>query len=168
MTPRILKNMNAFVNGRGFQGRVDEIELPEIATKLEAYRAGGMDGEVELDMGMDAMSGKLSVADPDADLLRLIGLAGANTARVEFRGAFVRDMDNATIAVVAELGGRFKKLSFGTWKAGEKSSQEFEVAVNYFRLTVDGTEICEIDVENMVRRIGGVDQLAAQRNAIGI
>ena len=42
-TPRVLKNMNLFVDGRGYAGRVDEIELPKLTLKTEEHRAGGMD-----------------------------------------------------------------------------------------------------------------------------
>ena len=54
-TPRVLKNMNLFVDGRGYAGRVDEIELPKLTLKTEEHRAGGMDVPVLIDLGMDKM-----------------------------------------------------------------------------------------------------------------
>ena len=42
MLPKILKNFSAFVDGRGYAGRVDEITLPKLTIKMEEYRAGGM------------------------------------------------------------------------------------------------------------------------------
>jgi P2 family phage contractile tail tube protein len=42
------------------------------------------------------------------------------------------------------------------------------MSVNYYKLTVGGREVYEIDVENMVRRINGVDQLAGIRSDIGL
>ena len=38
--PRVLKNMNLFVDGRGYAGRVDEIQLPKLTLKTEEHRAG--------------------------------------------------------------------------------------------------------------------------------
>lgn len=166
--PRILKNFGASVNGRGFQGRVDECELPDVSLKLEEYRGGGMDAPTDIDMGQEKMGAKLTITDPDAPLLKLVGTANNNSARVILRGAFVRDSDNSVTAVVAEIGGRFNKVSMGKWKAGDKNAQEFEVGVNFYSLTIDGEEIFYIDVENMIRRIGGEDQLAAIRDAIGL
>lgn len=168
MTPRILKNFNAFVNGRGMAGVIEELELPEIAFKMEGFRAGGMDGETELDMGQEAMTAKYTFADPDPENLKLVGLVSGNPARVTARGSFVRDSDNSRIAVVAEMGGKFKKLGLGTWKAGEKASHEYEHALNYFRLNVGGEDVIEIDILNMKRIIGGVDQLAGIRADIGL
>lgn len=166
--PRVLKNFNVFVNGKGFAGRVDECTLPEISIKTEEHRAGGMDGSIELDMGMETMSSKFTFSDPDPDLLKLVGLYGNNSTRITVRGSFVRDMDNSRVALVAELGGKFKKLSMGTWKGGDKAPQEYEMSVNYYKLSVGGVDTIEVDIENMVRMIGGVDQLAGIRADIGL
>jgi hypothetical protein len=168
MTPRILKNFTTFVNGRGKAGVVEELELPEIDFKQDAFRAGGMDAETEVDMGQGAMSAKFTFLDPDPRDLALVGLTTGNSVRTTSRGAFVRDSDGETVAVVCELGGKFKKLSMGNWKAGEKANQVYEMAVNYYRLNVGGVDVIEIDVLNMRRIIGGVDQLAGIRADIGI
>lgn len=165
MTPRILKNFNVYVNGTSYRGRIDEFEQPEISLKMEEYRAGGMDGAVEIDMGMEVMTGKVTITDPDSALFKLFAAGGT---RVLARGSFVRDSDNTRVAVMIEMNGRFKKFAGGTWKAGDKNSNEHEFAINYYRLVVGGEEIFEIDVENMVRRVGGVDQLAGQRSDIGL
>jgi P2 family phage contractile tail tube protein len=168
MHPRILKNFNLFIMGRGNAGRVDELELPEISVKTDDHRAGGMDMETEVDMGLEKLAAKFKISDPDAEILKLVGLTGSNSARLTARGSFVRDTDRARVAVVAEFVGRIKKGSFGTWKSGDKSGQEYEMSCNYYRLTIGDEEIYEIDNENMIRRIGGVDQLAGIRADIGL
>jgi hypothetical protein len=160
--------MNALVNGKGTAGIIEETELPEIEVKTDEFRAGGMDAPTELDMGQAAMGAKLKICDPDEDILSLVGIVPGNATRMILRGAFVRDHDNVTVPVVAELGGKFKKGSFEAWKSGDKSGISIDMAVDYYKLTVNGREIYEIDVLNCKRIIGGVDQLAAQRAAIGI
>ena len=42
MLPKILKNFNVFVDGRGYAGRVDEITLPKLTIKTEEYQGAGM------------------------------------------------------------------------------------------------------------------------------
>lgn len=168
MTPRVLKNFNAIVNGRGMAGRVETLDLPEISFKMEGFRAGGMDAETELDMGQEAMTAKYTFADPDPDNLKLVGITTGQPVRIISRSSWVRDSDGARIAVVAECGGRFKKLGLGSWKAGEKGAHEYEQSVDYFRLNVGGEDVIEIDVLNMKRIIGGVDQLAGIRADIGL
>lgn len=168
MTPRILKNFNGFVNGRGNAGRIDECELPEISVKTDDHRAGGMDTETEIDMGLEKLAAKFTINDPDPLILGLVGNMNSNSAQLTLRGSFVRDADNTRVAVIAEMTGRLKKGSWGTWKAGDKSGQQYEMSVNYYKLTVAGAVVYEIDVENMVRIIGGVDQLAGIRSDIGM
>ena len=41
------------------------------------------------------------------------------------------------------------------------------MAVRYYKLTIAGDDICEIDVDNMIRIVNGTDRLAAQRAALG-
>lgn len=168
MTPRILKNFNGFVNGKGTAGIIDETELPEVEIKTDEHRAGGMDAPTELDMGQAAMNAKLKICDPDEDILTLVGIYPGNATRLILRGAFVRDHDNTTVPVVAELGGKFKKGGFDAWKSGDKGGISIEMAVDYYKLTINGREIYEIDVLNCKRIIGGVDQLSAIRAAIGL
>lgn len=168
MLPRILKNFNLFVNGRGLAGVADEIELPKISIKTDDHRAGGMDSEIEVDMGTEKMNAKFKLADPDIQVLSLVGLSDGNSARVVAKGSFVRDTDQTRVAVVAEMVGRVKSGDFGAWKSGDKAATDYEMGVNYYRLTVGGVEVYEIDVENMVRRINGVDQLAGIRSDIGL
>ena len=71
-------------------------------------------------------------------------------------------------AVVVNLRGSFKELDAGTWKAGDKATLKCMIAARYYKLTVNGDELIEIDAENMVRIINGTDQLASIRTAIGI
>ncbi|WP_425974064.1 phage major tail tube protein [Tepidimonas sp. HKU78] len=72
--PRVLKNMNLFVDGRGYAGRVDEIQLPKLTLKTEEHRAGGMDLPVELDLGMEKLEAQLTISDFDPELFKLFGL----------------------------------------------------------------------------------------------
>jgi P2 family phage contractile tail tube protein len=42
------------------------------------------------------------------------------------------------------------------------------VGLRYYKLTIGGRELIEIDKVNMIRKIGGLDQLATIRQAIGV
>lgn len=162
--PRILKNWQAFVNGVGYAGLLPKFEAPEVSRKMEAHRAGGMDGEFEMDMGMEAMTAKLTMDEPIADIISAFADGGG---RVQVRGSFVRDNDGSRVAVVQEIGGRWKKINLGDWEAGSKAPIEEEVAVDYYRVNIGGTDVIEIDVVNMIRIIGGVDELEGLRADIG-
>ncbi|MBK1618545.1 hypothetical protein CKO42_08850 [Lamprobacter modestohalophilus] len=42
------------------------------------------------------------------------------------------------------------------------------VAVKYYKLSINGNELIEVNAVNLVRKVGGTDQLAAIRAAIGL
>ncbi|MDR3362251.1 MAG: phage major tail tube protein [Desulfovibrio sp.] len=39
---------------------------------------------------------------------------------------------------------------------------------NYFKLTIAGGEVVTVDAKNLVRRVRGMDQMAAIKDAIGL
>lgn len=166
MIPKILKNFNAFVDGRGYAGKVDEITLPKLTVKTEEHRAGGMDVPVEIDMGMEKLEAELTFAEYDSELFRLFGLVDGNSVSVTLRGAM--QADGEAEPIVVNLRGSFREVDAGAWKAGDKATLKCMVAVRYYRLTINGESVIEIDAENMVRIIGGEDQMASIRQAIGI
>ena len=165
--PRILKNMNLFVDGRGYAGRVDEIELPKLSLKTEEHRAGGMDLPIEVELGMEKLESNLTISDYDPEVFKLFGLLDRQDTPVTVRGAIQRQGETAQAVVIALRGG-WKEIDSGTWKPGDKSTLKVAVAVNYFKLTIAGQEIVEIDAINLVRKVGGVDQMADIRSAIGM
>ena len=165
--PRVLKNMNLFVDGRGYAGRVDEIELPKLTLKTEEHRAGGMDVPVEIDLGMEKLETSLTIADYDPDVFKLFGLLDRQDTPVTVRGAIQRQGEAAQPVVVSLRGG-WKEIDSGTWKPGDKSTLKVSAALNYFKLTIAGEEVVEVDAKNLVRKVGGVDQMSEIRKAVGL
>jgi hypothetical protein len=163
MLPRVLRNFNTFVNGFGYAGIISEAELPEVALKTEEHRGGGSDTPVELDMGTELMTAKITAAEYNTTLMSLVG----TVARVQLRGALVRDSE-AAVPMTVEMHGLFKKSALGNWKAGDLSTNELEVSLRYIKITIADAVITEIDAENTVRIMGGVDQLSSIRAAMGM
>jgi P2 family phage contractile tail tube protein len=162
--PRILKNFSLFADGRGLAGLIETLTLPTITLKMEEFRGGGMDAPVEHDMGMEKLEGTFQLQEYNPDRMALLGQAHV---QLTARGAIRRDGEDAA-AVVVNMTGMVKQKEPGDWKAGESSMPTFSYTLRYFKLTVDGREIYEIDKVNMVRRVNGVDQLATIRQAIGV
>ncbi|MBP2227540.1 P2 family phage contractile tail tube protein [Azospirillum agricola] len=166
--PRVLKNLNLFIDGSGYAGRVESVVLPKLSLKTEEYRAGGMDLPVEVDVGMAKLEASLVLSDFDPALFASFGLLDLVGIPVTIRGAFQAQGNAEVTSVVVNLRGGWREMDVGTWKAGEKSTLTLAVAAHYYKLTVNGEELVEIDAINMVRSIGGVDLLAAQRVAVGL
>lgn len=47
--PKVIKNFNGFIDGRGFAGRITQIVLPTLAIETDNHRGGGMDAPVPID-----------------------------------------------------------------------------------------------------------------------
>lgn len=165
--PRVLKNMNLFVDGRGYAGRIDEIELPKLTLKTEEHRAGGMDLPVDIDLGMEKLESTMTFSDYDPELFKFFGLLDGAQTQITVRGAIQKQGEEA-IPVVINLRGGWKELDTGSWKPGDKSTLKAAMAIIYYKLAISGEELAEVDAQNLVRRIGGKDQLASIRAAIGM
>lgn len=166
MLPKILKNFNAFVDGRGYAGRIDEIILPKLSIKTEEYRGGGMDIPVAIDMGMEKLEAELNFAEYDSELFRLFGLVDGNGVSITLRGG-LQGIGEAE-AIVINLRGQFKELDLGNWKPADKAKLKCTISIRYYKLTIDLRELIEIDAENMIRKINGIDQMSSLRSALGI
>ncbi|QKC90008.1 phage major tail tube protein [Mesorhizobium sp. NZP2234] len=162
--PRQLKAFNLYYDGNSFAGRCDSITPPTLTLLLEEHRAGGMDGPKKLDMGMEAMTATLVISDYDP---RLVSLFGVDNVPLVARGA-VQAQGKAAEPVVLNMRGMLTAMELSEWKPGSKSLKTLTYELDYFRYRQADVEYMEIDIINMVRRIGGVDQLASQRTAIGL
>lgn len=166
--PRTLKNLNLFIDGRGHAGHVNDITLPKLSIKTEELRAGGMDVPVHIDVGMEKMECSFVLSDFNPDVFRSFGLMDGAEVPVVIRGATQAQGSPKVQAVVITLRGGFKTIDSGVWKVGDKHTLTVTAAVTYYKLTVDGEDLVEIDAINMIRRVNGIDHLEAQRNAIGL
>lgn len=167
MIQDVLKNMNLFVDGRGYAGNVDELTLPKLALKTEEHRAGGMDAPVELDMGMEKLECDFTLSKFDKEVLKLFGLAPGNLVPLTMRGAVESD-DGVVTPVVVALRGIIREIDYGSWKPGDKATVKASLALRYYKLTHGDEVLHEIDTENMVRKVNGIDQLAAIKFALGM
>ncbi|RDD35001.1 phage major tail tube protein [Wolbachia endosymbiont of Cylisticus convexus] len=107
----------------------------------------------------------LSIPEPLAmDFLAIDGSSVSLTLRGELQGSGNNDIEG----VIINLRGIFKEFDFGSWKPAEKATLKCTVAAHYYKLTIGGNELIEIDAENMIRKINGVDQMALLQAILGI
>lgn len=163
----VLKNLNLFVDGRGYAGQIDEYNAPDLALATEDYRAGGMDAPVTLDMGMEVLETSFSLIAYDADVLALFGVGEGQDVPFTARGA-LESYDGTVKPVVHTMRGKITRLARGTWAPGQKPALQVTMRLDYYREEHNGVTLHEIDVINMIRTINGVDRLAEQRAALGI
>jgi P2 family phage contractile tail tube protein len=163
----VRKNLNLFVDGRGYAGQIEEFNPPKLALVTEEFRGGGMDAPIEITMGMEKLECDFSLIAYDAEVLKLFGVAEGNLVPFVAREA-LESFDGAITPVVHTMRGKIREIDPGTSKPGDKPSLRVSMALNYYKLQHGATTVLEIDVENMVRVVNGVDALASQRAALGL
>lgn len=168
--PHKLKNMNLFFNGDNWQGKAEEITLPKLTRKIEAYRAGGMNGAAHVDLGLedDALGMEMTLGGMEAQLYKQWGIAEIDGVPLRFAGAYQRDDTGEVTACEVVVRGRLSEIDPGSAKQGDNTQVKFSFKPTYYRLVWNGADLIEIDVVNMVEKVDGVDRLAEQRAAIGL
>lgn len=163
--------LNMFNDGLSYMGVVESVTLPKLTRKLEKYRGGGMPGAVSVDLGLDddALSLEWTLGGlPDIELWAQYASPGADSVPLRFTGSYQRDDTGAISAVEVVMRGRHKEYDGGENKQGESGTTKMATECAYYQLTIDGKEVIEIDVINMVLKVDGVDRMAEHRKVIGL
>lgn len=169
--PRKLKLMNVFLNGVSYVGVAKSLTLPKLTRKLENWRGAGMNGAAQADFGLDddALSMEWTLGGfPDEAIWELYGATGADAVPIRFAGSYQRDDSGEIVAVEVVMRGRQKELDLGEAQQGEDTESKISVACTYFKLTMNGKELVEIDTLNMIERVNGKDRLEQHRRNIGL
>ncbi|MEC5345089.1 phage major tail tube protein [Brenneria populi] len=169
--PRKLKYMNMFNDGLSYMGIASSVTLPKLTRKLENYRGGGMNGAAPIDFGLDddALTVEWTLGGlPDETMWSQYSAPGADTVPLRFAGSYQRDDTGDISAVEVVMRGRHKEFDGGDSKQGEDTETKISTQCTYYKLTIDGKEMIEIDTVNMVERVNGVDRLEQHRRAIGL
>ena len=153
------------VDGRGLHGDVEDFTPPPLKLKMEEMKNGGMDMAVKIEMGMEAMTASFTLTKYDANIRSLFGASG-----ISFTGrGSLRSVDSTVEKpVLINLRGTLSELDSGAWKSGEMAKLKCTIECSYYKETVDGSVITEIDPRNMVRIIGGEDQIESRRRNLAI
>ncbi len=166
--PSKLKHFNVFADGVSHAGEAEEVTLPKLTRKLEEYRAGGMNGPIDIDLGNEKLELEATYGGLMRTILKQYGVTSADAALVRFAGAYQRDDTGAVDAVEVVVRGRHTELDFGNAKAGDNSQFKVKSSLSYYKLTVNGEVWIELDHINFIEIVFGVDRMAEQRRAIGL
>jgi hypothetical protein len=117
--PRKLKNMNLFNDGVSFVGVATEVVLPTLTRKLEEYRGAGMNGPVDVDLGMEKLTVEHTYGGIVRELFTQFGITRADGVLLRFAGAYQRDDTGEVDAVEVVMRGRHSEIDPGTSRSGE-------------------------------------------------
>uniref|UniRef100_UPI0004839C48 phage major tail tube protein n=1 Tax=Oceanobacter kriegii TaxID=64972 RepID=UPI0004839C48 len=147
---------------------VSEITLPKLQRKMEDFQTGGMDMPIKTDMGGEAMQLEWTCGGLMEDALRQWGLQSHDGVGLRFAGSYQRDDGTAPSAVEISVRGRHSELDTGSAKKGDATEFKAVTELSYYKLTIDGDDVIEIDILNMKMIVNGEDLLEEHRSAIGI
>lgn len=165
--PRHLKGFNIFINGDNQYGVVMDISRPKIEREIEDYKAGGQMTEIGVAHGFKKMVMEITTKGYDADLLRQVSDEVGGTL-IRYKGALQQEDGEDYGTLQGEARGRIVEYDPGTDKQGEGGESKFKMELVYWKETLDGQEILEIDVFGNVVKVGGKDLRGGLRAALGM
>ena len=71
--PKKLKNFAMFGDGESWIGEIPSVTLPTITKKTEEYRAGGMHGPVQVELGLEKLELALKAGGLKTQLIAMLG-----------------------------------------------------------------------------------------------
>ena len=168
--PRKLKHGNIFMDGENWIGVAEDFTPAKLSQKFEAYRGGGMMGAANIHMGLEdgALDTSFTFGGAEAAIVKRMGLAKIDGVALRFAGSFQRDDTGEIVSVEIVQRGRFKELDRGTFKSGDNTQSKVSMVNTYYKETMNGVVLCEIDLLNMIWIVNGVDLMAEHRKAIGL
>ncbi len=153
-----LRSWTFFTKGMRIQG-AHEYTPPELSIQVTNLRSGAQDAPTPVDDGMEALTCQVKFWGIDTDMLALLGCVAGQKPRFT---AYEGYMSNGTaLGAIEEFEGFISKVTRDA-RVGESQSEvsvTVDIALNYYKQTLEGRELIEIDTERFIRRINGVDQL---------
>ena len=161
-----LINFNHFIDGRGYQGKISEITLPKIKKVMEDFKSGGMVGTSAIFMySVEKMEMSFVCDEHNKDLLSLFG---NKKIQHRFLGAQIhQDGTHKSDKIEIVMSGEFTEIDFGAVKSTEAAKLNMAGICGYFKYIINDKVIIEIDVDNMILIIDGVDLVKDIRESLG-
>lgn len=166
--PSIIKNMNLFLNGTSYLGKVPEVSIPKLARKFEDYRGGGMDGNVQVDMGMENIEFEWKPGGLIDAIFDGFGAATVDAEQLRWVGAYQDDSTGGWTSAEISMRGRHQEIDMGTGKPGDAGGQTVKTVCPYYRLDINGANKIEYDALAMIFMVNGVNRYEELRAILGV
>lgn len=139
---------------------------PAITATIGNKKTTWMDMAIPVDNGLEPMTSEFKT-DADIDILALFGFMPGRTTRVQARRTY-RDGNGGLHTFIDEMEGLIGTITPDESGTDSKEGVGLSVTMNlsYYKLTVDGAEIYEIDPQNMIRSVNGTNTLQDEKDAL--
>jgi len=154
--PSKAKELNIFVSGVGFLGTIESYKLPVVKTKKDV-----MNG-VHVDSGrLEPMEFEADINSANSTILQ--EASKLSEASLKLKGEYLED--NVVKKLTATLTGSVD-MEVDTIKDGDAMKTKVKMYVNVYNLNLGGDEVYDIDLPNMIAKIGGKDIYESTRSAV--
>lgn len=159
-----LKNMTCSINGKGYSGNVDEINIPEVSSVTEENRYGGTNASIVQPVGVELSEFMISVGCYNQESFDLVNTYAIFTAT----GSIVNQLGLPQGTEVTAYG-LVTNVTPDSWTPGKVTKVKITMkSPDFFKQSFNDSVRTLIDKKNMIQIIGGIDQLAAERAVLGL
>lgn len=159
----ILRDATCWVDRVSQLGQMSEATIPLPKVKTDDMRNAGMIKARDVSMGFELDKLALKFTSFDPQVMAMSGLKPGVEKEYMITGAHV-DETGVTHSTVCYIRGRMMEPNADAWTPGEKSENDFSIAIDYMKIEQDGTPIYEID--DFDYKVKGVSQIGDIRNAL--
>ena len=166
--PQILQLHNVTVDAKPYSNVFTECKPPDLKRKYEAYKAGGMDTPIFVDLGGEPMEMEVTMAGKmPSEILAKFAASKHNAVLTRWAGWYRDQSTGKGTGVEVIARGRFN-VDNSNAKTGEVGNGKLKFYMSYYKLTIDGKVLVEIDAESATNIVDGNDTLEPARNFLGI
>lgn len=157
---------SAFIDGKGKFAETATVKEPDLKWVREGYAGGGMVGEIEVGLILEALKGELTLFNYDADAINIFGVTPGVPQSFQFRRELFDTREQGSESVVIHMRATMD-LEFPEWNRKNLEGVKLPLFVHTYRRFLNGVEQYHVDPEAMILRVNGTDVLAEARRAIG-
>lgn len=167
MVSQIFKDFTLFLDTGKQVGMVSSYKPPSLKVVEESVRLAGMDAPIQVDMGMEPLTTEF-VINVNRDVYARFGLITGAKTSLTLRGS-TQDTNGLISPMIHKMRGNIRSVEQSEWKTGSLVTMTVMMSLTYFEVShgIGLPPVIQIDLDNYIRVINGVDQLAATRVAIG-
>jgi hypothetical protein len=161
----VLQAFTVFTNGFGKAGSGEKCNLPKLEKHTEMFRGGGMRMGRTVALGYKEIKFDADFSSFDPQVMALGGLSVGRSTQFSVTALLDGDR-NQQVKANLQMRGEIVKLDPGMWDAGKKAMLKMEASLVAVRLRIGSALVWDIDIENDVIVINGVDEMAALLSAL--
>lgn len=163
----LLGDFEVYVEGFGFAGLISGVTPPELTWMGDDYVGGGLMGKRKIGLILDAMTSTLKSQAMLPDLMATWGLKPGSVVSYKIMGSLIVP-GSSEVPLKIKMSGYPFKMKRDEFVPGKVAGSEYTVEdITYYEETVDGTQVWEIDIVNMILKNRGVDQMVDRRRNLG-